>query len=311
MQELHGLLILNKSEGMTSQSAVNRAKRLLGAKKAGHTGTLDPMATGVLPILLGQGTKLCEFLTESRKHYRAELCLGVTTDTEDMTGEVLSTCDTLPTEEAVLETVSRFVGELMQVPPMYSALKKDGQKLCNLARRGVVVEREARPITVYAISAERLAPDRYSLDVVCSKGTYIRTLCADIGKALSVGGAMAGLTRVETAGFSLSDAVTLYELEQMTEEERRRLVRPIDTLLSGLPKLSLPPFFARLASSGCEIYQKKLGTSYPLGTLLALYDGARLFAVGEVRDFPPKEDGSNGNGGSAIKTIRQFVTDKA
>ncbi len=297
MEEKNGYLILHKPAGMTSQTAVHRARRLVDAKKAGHTGTLDPMATGVLPILFGKATKLCDFLTESRKHYEAELLLGVKTDTEDISGKVLASCDRIPAENEVLQAALGFCGDIFQIPPMYSALKRDGQKLCNLARRGITVEREPRKVTVYKIDARRLTDTRYLLDVVCSKGTYIRTLCADIGEALGVGGTCAALHRVETAGFGIGDAVTLDELEAMSDAERERAIRPISDLLQGFEEVALPPFFAHLADCGCEIYQKKLGTHYPIGAHVTLLDENGVFALAEVRAFPE---------GTALKPIRKL-----
>ena len=195
---LSGLIIVNKGEGITSQGVVNRIKRLFGVAKAGHTGTLDPMATGVLPVLVGRGVKASEFMLTGEKHYGATLLLGKTSDTEDVTGNILTECDVNLTEDEVLSAVDSFVGEIMQVPPMYSALKIGGRKLCDIARRGETVAREARPITVYSIKTEKITDKEYYLDIVCSKGTYIRTLCADIGAALGVGGVMKTLTQIRT-----------------------------------------------------------------------------------------------------------------
>ena len=180
-----GIIVINKEENITSQGVVNRVKSIFGVKKAGHTGTLDPMATGVLPVLIGRGVKASEYMISSSKHYIATLLLGVTTDTEDVTGEVLSHSDALPDEDAVIDAAMSFVGEYMQTPPMYSALKVGGKKLCDLARAGVEIEREARRITVFSLDVRRISESEYSLDVVCSGGTYIRTLCADIGKKLA------------------------------------------------------------------------------------------------------------------------------
>ena len=175
----NGVIIINKEEGLTSQGVVNRVKRMLSADKAGHTGTLDPMATGVLPVLVNRGVKASEFMLTSDKHYGATLLLGVTTDTEDVTGEVLTQSENIPGEIEVLSAIDSFVGDYMQTPPMYSALKVGGKKLYELAREGKEIEREARAVKIYSIGAKRLAQREYYLDVKCSKGTYIRTLCAD------------------------------------------------------------------------------------------------------------------------------------
>jgi tRNA pseudouridine55 synthase len=293
----NGVIIINKEIGPTSQGVVNRVKRLLGAKKAGHTGTLDPMATGVLPVLIERGVKASEFMLSSDKHYIATLLLGLTTDTEDVTGETLTESDAIPTESEVLSAVESFVGRYMQTPPMYSALKVSGKKLCDLAREGKEIEREPRRITVHSIKAEKTDDTRYTLDVHCSKGTYIRTLCADIGKKLGTGGCMEALERSRAADFTLNDAHTLSELEAMNEEERESLIVPVERIFMKLPAVTLPPFFARLARCGLEIYLKKIGKAYEVGTMLRIYDEKGFFAIGEVREF---EDGA------AIKPVRQF-----
>lgn len=297
MDRVDGAIIIKKEEGLSSQTVVNRVKRLLGADKAGHTGTLDPLATGVLPVLVGRGVKASEFMLTSDKHYRAVLRLGVTTDTEDITGTVLTSTDKRPAASEVMLALSRFRGEIMQTPPMYSALKVGGKKLYDLARQGEVIERESRPITVFSLQAEKLSDSEYSLDVHCSKGTYIRTLCKDIGEALGVGGVMSALCRTEASGFTLSEAITLSELEALSEEERQKRVYPTAYLFRDKRQVTLPDFFARLAHSGLEIYLKKIGENIPLGTLVTLYDRDGFFALGEVREY---------EGGMAIKPIRQF-----
>ena len=291
----NGIIIVNKEAGMTSQTVVNRVKRLFSADKAGHTGTLDPMATGVLPVLVGRAVKVSEFMLSSEKAYRAVLRLGVTTDTEDMTGNILTTSDVTVTEDEVRAAASRFVGEIKQVPPMYSALKRDGHKLVDLARRGVTVEREARTVTVYSLLVERLSSLEYALTVECSKGTYIRTLCADIGAALGCGGAMQSLMRIKAAGFSIDKALTLDEISKMSEMERDAAVIDTEALFLDKPTLTLPPFFLRLFKNGCEIYQKKIGTAYKTGSILRVYDEKGFFALGEVEEF---------EGGSAVKMIK-------
>lgn len=294
---MDGLIIINKEGGLTSQAVVSRVKRLLGVAKAGHTGTLDPMATGVLPVLVGRGVKASEFMLTSDKHYVATLLLGITTDTEDITGEMLTETDKIPTEDEVLSAVSSFVGPYMQTPPMYSALKIGGKKLCDLAREGVTVERQAREVHIYSIEAKRLSEREYSLDVRCSKGTYIRTLCADIGKRLGVGGVMKTLMRATASGFTLDDAHTLTEIENMTKEERESLLLPTEVIFKKYRQVVLPEFFARLARCGQEIYLKKIKLDAPEGEILRLSDEQGFFAVGEVREF---------DDGPAIKPIRQF-----
>ena len=294
---VNGILILHKGEGLTSQSAVSRVRRLFGGVKAGHTGTLDPLATGVLHILLGRAVKASEYMLESGKHYRATMRLGLTSDTEDITGTVLSKADTLPSSDAVFACLDSFRGEILQTPPMYSALKVGGKKLVDLARRGETVEREARKITVYSLAAERISDTDYILDVHCSKGTYIRTLCADIGASLGCGGVMASLCRTEAAGFTLAEAHTLEELEAMEPAERTSLLLPTEHIFREAAAVTLPPFFAHLAQNGVEIYLKKLGLTLPTGTRVRLHDADGFFALGEVREF---EDGQ------AIKPIKQL-----
>lgn len=293
----NGVVIINKQIGPTSQGVVNRVKRIFGASKAGHTGTLDPMATGVLPVLLERGVKASEFMLSSDKHYVATLLLGLTTDTEDVTGETLTECDNIPDEAAVLAAVESFVGKYMQTPPMYSALKVGGRKLCDLARDGVTIEREAREVVIHGITCERINDREYTLDVRCSKGTYIRTLCADIGARLGCGGCMKTLCRASASGFSLADANTLEELENMTDSQREEVIFPVEYIFRDLPEVHLPAFYAKLAHSGLEIYLKKIGLDLPLGARVRMMDADGFFALGEVKEF---EDGN------AIKPIRQF-----
>lgn len=292
-----GLIILNKDEGLTSQSAVNRLKRLLGVDKAGHTGTLDPLATGVLPILIGRAVKASEFLLTGDKHYSATLLLGKETDTEDITGTVVSHSNNIPSESEVLEAVNSMLGESLQIPPMYSAIKVGGKKLYDLAREGKTVDREARPITIFEIKGKRISDAEYKIDVRCSKGTYIRTLCADIGKKLGCGATMKTLKRLSAAGFSIDEAHTLLEIEAMNESERDALIIPTERIFDGYKRVTLAPFFARLARCGVEIYLKKIGLTLPEGERVTLYDEKGFFALGEVREF---------EGGKAIKPIRQF-----
>ena len=292
-----GIVILKKEEGITSRAAVSKVQRLFGAKKAGHTGTLDPLATGVLPILLGRAVKASEYMLSSDKYYRATLRLGLTTDTEDITGNVLTSCENLPTASEVFEVISGFIGEIMQTPPMFSALKVGGKKLYELAREGKEIEREARTVKIYSLNAQKIDNANYFLDVHCSKGTYIRTLCADIGKTLGCGGVMASLERTKAAGFNLSDSYTLSEIESMSEDEREKIIIPTEKIFENLEKVELTDFFASLARCGAEIYLKKIGKSFPLGERVTLYDKKGFFALGEVREF---------ESGEAIKPIKQF-----
>ena len=296
--DVSGIVVINKHAGVTSNDIVIKLRRLFGTRQVGHTGTLDPMATGVLPVLIGRAVKASENITAENKRYTAHLRLGITTDTEDTTGTTLSVAETIPPEEEVLAACASFTGEILQTPPMYSALKVNGRKLVDLAREGITVERQARPITIHSLNATPLEEDLYELDVSCSKGTYIRTLCADIGAKLGCGGAMARLTRTESGPFSLAEAYTIDQLEAMTETERADCVIPLDKFFLDCPAVDLPAFYARLARNGCEIYQKKIRTDWPIGTTVRMIHGGVFFALGQVREYPD---------GSAIKAIKIFV----
>ncbi len=296
--EISGVLVVDKPCGITSHDVVGRVRRLYGTRRVGHTGTLDPMAEGVLVVLIGRAAKAAEYLTVKTKQYRAVLRLGLTTDTEDITGKTLTVSGDIPSPRRVCEAASGFVGEILQTPPMYSALKIKGQKLCDLARRGIEVEREARPVTIHALSCKHLKENDYELRVTCSAGTYIRTLCADIGKALGCGGVMAALCRTAAGEFSLAHATTLEALLGKDAADLAAQLLPVESLFSALPAVSLPPFYERLCRSGCEIYQKKIGASLEIGTRVRLLSAnGCFFALGEVRDYPD---------GSAIKAIKQF-----
>lgn len=296
--EPNGVLIVNKHAGVTSHDIVFKIRRLFGTKKVGHTGTLDPMAEGVLVVLVGRAAKAAEYLVSDSKRYRATLKLGITTDTEDTTGEVLTSTEVIPAADDVIAAAESFLGEYDQVPPMYSALKIGGKKLCDLARQGVSVEREARRVTIHGIKCEPTeARDEFLLDVACSSGTYIRTLCSDIGARLGCGGAMATLLRVETGGFSLDESFTIAELEEMSDAERYARLIPTEALFAALPEVKLPEFYEKLSRSGCEIYQKKIGTHHAAGARVRLSGKDGFFALGEVREY---------DGGSAIKAIKQF-----
>ena len=291
-----GVLLIHKPYGITSFDVVAKVRRLYGTKQVGHTGTLDPIATGLLPVLVGRAVKASEFLTEKDKEYIAGLRLGITTDTEDITGNILTENKNIPQKQTVLETAKSFTGEIMQIPPMYSALKVGGEKLVDLARRGITVEREARPITIHELEIDGDGAD-YKMRVFCSKGTYIRTLCADIGEKLGCGGVMSSLIRTKTGGFNLANAYTLDTLEAMSPEERTSLLLPTETLFTHLPKVTLSDFFAKLSRNGCEIYLKKIGASHPIGELLRVYDKNGFYAVGEIREYPD---------GLALKLLKRF-----
>ncbi|MBR6782841.1 MAG: tRNA pseudouridine(55) synthase TruB [Clostridia bacterium] len=300
MLEPDGILLVDKPAGMTSHDVVWKVRKLFGTKKVGHTGTLDPMATGVLVILLGRAVKACEYVSHDEKTYEATLRLGLTTDTDDVTGAVLTTCETLPSPFQVEKILPSFRGEIMQIPPMYSALKVNGRKLCDMARAGETVEREARSVTVRSLICEATeSPCDYRMTVRVSGGTYIRTLCADIGARLGCGGVMATLLRTEAGGFPIEDCVSIEALEGMDLSQRLSLLRPVEELFSDLEALRLPDFYRTLCRNGCEIYLKKLGVTFPVGSRLRLCDSqGNFFALGDVGEY---------EGGIAVKAIKIFV----
>ena len=294
-----GVLIVNKHAGVTSHDVVNRVRRLYGTRRVGHTGTLDPMATGVLVVLVGRAAKAAEYLVSDSKRYRAVMRLGMTTDSEDITGAILTQTDVIPEIDEITRVATTFEGEILQVPPLYSALKVGGRKLVDIARQGGTVERQARPVTVHSlICAPTDDPREYTLDVHCSSGTYIRTLCADIGATLGVGAVMAALERVETGGFGIDKAYTLDELESMDGETLVKALMPVESLFDTLPAVRLQAFYERLFRGGCEIYLKKISTALPIGQRVRILDEkGNFFALGEVHEYPD---------GSAIKSIKLF-----
>lgn len=294
-----GVICINKPEGFTSHDVVGKLRRLFETRQVGHTGTLDPMATGVLTVMIGRAVKASEYLTAEDKAYTAGVRLGITTDTEDVSGKVITEFSgDLPCLAQVKAAAERLTGDIMQTPPMYSALKVDGKKLVDLARKGVEIEREARPITVRRFEVEATdRADEFILKVECSKGTYIRTLCSDLGNILGCGAAMSSLNRTASGAFTLADSYTLEQIEAMSFEERLALLCPVEKMFSTLPAVNLGDFFARLGHCGCELYQKKLRTGFALGQRVRLCDKNGFFAIGEVREY---EDGT------AIKPIKQF-----
>ena len=218
MPYMDGILVIRKEKGYTSHDVVAKLRGILGMKKIGHTGTLDPEAEGVLPIVLGAGTKLADFFTDKEKTYEAVLRLGVTTDTQDMTGTVLKENPPEASETAIRDACLSFLGDFQQIPPMYSALKIDGKKLYELAREGIEVERKARPVTFYEIQVLEIQIPKVRIRVTCSRGTYIRTLCHDIGQKLGCGGCMEALLRTRSGPFTLAESCTLKEVEQAVSD---------------------------------------------------------------------------------------------
>lgn len=297
--ESDGVLIVNKHEGPTSHDIVNMIRKLYHTKKVGHTGTLDPMATGVLVVLVGRAAKAAEYLVSDRKRYEAILRLGITTDTEDITGKVLTEHKgILPSENEVLLAVKSFLGKGEQIPPMYSALKVNGKKLVDLARHGEEIQRTPRLIEIYSIDCEKIDERDYRISVHCSSGTYIRTLCRDIGEKLGCGGTMASLCRTETGGFNISESITIDKLKSMDDGDLISRLIPTESLFKTLDAVNLPTFYEKLCRSGCEIYQKKIKTNFDNGTRIRLCsENGDFFALGEVSQF---------ENGSAIKAIKTF-----
>ncbi len=298
--EVSGILCINKPSGFTSHDVVNKLRRLYNTKKVGHTGTLDPMATGVLIVLIGRAVKASEYLMSQKKAYVAGLKLGVTSDTEDISGNILTKAEALPSKDEVFAACRNFVGEIMQIPPMYSALKVNGKKLVDLARSGETVEREARPITVHRLDCECVNEQSgdYLLSVECSKGTYIRTLCSDIGASLNVGGLMSSLERRENCGFSLDESHTLDEIESLSTEERASLLIPIEKAFSDYTRLDLAPFYANLARNGVKLFASKVAPSASVGEKFAFYENGVFFGVAEAV--------YNADSELTLKVLKQF-----
>ena len=238
-QPIDGVLLLNKPVGITSNAALQKAKWLLNAKKAGHTGTLDPFADGLLPLCFGEATKFSAYLLDADKRYRAVLQLGVTTTTGDPEGEVLSTREVAVNRADIDAVLPRFMGEIEQIPPMHSALKHQGRPLYEYARAGIEIDRPARKVSIRALECIECAPPRVVLDVQCSAGTYIRTLAQDIGAILGCGAHLTALTRLGSGGFKLEQAHTLAELEALDASQRHALLLPADCLVAHLPAVQL------------------------------------------------------------------------
>ena len=234
---MNGIVIVDKPAGWTSQDVTARLRRVFGTRRIGHGGTLDPMATGVLPVFVGRATRAVEFFEHARKGYEAVLRLGITTDTEDITGTVLETREVSVSHQEFLDILPKFRGKIQQIPPMYSALKVDGRKLCDLARAGKEVARQSREIEILELECLEFSGDTARLSVLCSKGTYIRTLCRNIGEALGCGGCMAALRRTAAGAYTLADAVPLQELLDTAEPEK--YLRSVDSLFREHPAVTL------------------------------------------------------------------------
>ena len=256
---MNGIVIVDKPQDWTSQDVTARLRRVFNTRRIGHGGTLDPMATGVLPVFVGRATRGVEFFEHAEKTYEATLLLGTSTDTEDISGTVLQQKDVHISETEFLNILPRFRGKIMQVPPMYSALKINGQKLVDLARKGKTVERQPREIEIFQLDCVDFSGDTARLLVRCSKGTYIRTLCKDIGDALGCGGCMAQLRRVQAGEYTLAEAVPLQQLLDCAEPEQ--YLRPVDSLFRCYPAVTLSPKQEKCCRNGAAFsIQLDVGT---------------------------------------------------
>ncbi|RIX51781.1 tRNA pseudouridine(55) synthase TruB [Paenibacillus nanensis] len=277
---MDGILAVWKPEGWTSHDVVAKVRRLLKMKRIGHTGTLDPMVTGVLPLCLGRSTRVVEYIQERPKAYEAVLKLGIATDTEDMTGEVIARQPVQNvTKEQVEQVLNRFIGDIEQVPPMFSAVKVGGKRLYELAREGKTVERKARTVTIHEIKLLHAELDseepEITFSVVCSKGTYIRTLCVDIGKALGLPAAMAKLTRTMSGGITAEGCLTLAQIEELLNAgELEKHLIPADQAIAHMPKATVAPSAVRLARRGQKVPLSKLSNEWKDGELVRLYEPA-------------------------------------
>lgn len=281
---MNGILNIYKNRGMSSFDVVRKIKFLAHEKKVGHTGTLDPEATGVLPVALGKATKIIDYIMNSSKAYEVKLILGKKTTTYDLEGEVVSEKDVSHIkEEEAMDVVLSFIGEIDQIPPMYSALKKNGVRLYDLARQGIEVEREARRITIHDITDIKIELPYISMTVCCSKGTYIRSLCYDIGEKLNVGATMTMLNRSATSVFKQEDSINI---EDLTEENIENHLITIEEALRDFPKLTVESSFTKLLVNGVNVFDKRLtNEKRTQGVLYRVYDNEGLFiGLGKQED---------------------------
>lgn len=273
---IHGVVNIKKEKGYTSHDVVAKLRGIVGQKKIGHTGTLDPDATGVLPVCLGKATKLCDMLTDKSKTYETVLLLGKTTDTQDISGTILSegSIDEID-NDAVIKCIGEFVGDYLQVPPMYSALKVNGRKLYELARQGIEVERKARPVVIHQINILEVNLPRVRMEVHCSKGTYIRTLCHDIGQKLGCGACMEELVRTKVSRFHIEDSLTLDQVAAYKAEGRlEEILTPIDQMFSEYKAITLKKEFTAFAYNGNMFMPKHIQEKIELsdGEFVRVYD---------------------------------------
>ena len=275
----NGIISIDKPQGWTSQDVTSRLRRVFSTRRIGHGGTLDPLATGVLPVFVGRATRGVEFFEHAQKTYETVLRLGIMTDTEDITGTVLEQRPVSVTREQLLTALEDFRGQIMQTPPMYSALKVNGRKLYDLARAGQEVERQSRPITIYELDCLSFDGERAHLRVRCSKGTYIRTLCKDIGLALGCGGCMEQLRRVQAGEYTIADSVSLEQLLRESEngEDVLRYLKPVDSMFAAYPALELTPNQTKRIRNG-----NSFSTQADNGTYRVYGDDGEFLALANV-----------------------------
>lgn len=280
-KNISGVLLLDKPLGFSSNQALQKIKWLLQAAKAGHTGTLDPLATGLLPLCFGEATKFAHYLTDADKTYIATIKLGVTTNTGDAEGTVLSSQVVNVTQSQFEQACQKFIGEISQVPPMYSALKHEGKALYEYARAGVEIERKARNVTIYNLEQNSFANDVANVTVTCSKGTYIRTLAEDIGALLGCGAHLIGLRRTATADYSIADAITLEQFEAMTADQRESALLPVDSAIQHLPAITLDANCTYYLLQGQSVWRSG---ATPQGLLRLYSEQDDFFGLGELQD---------------------------
>ena len=286
---MNGIILVDKPCGWTSHDVVGKLRGILRERRIGHSGTLDPMATGLLVVFAGRATRAVEFAEADSKEYIAGLRLGVSTDTQDTTGNVLNTCETLPSKDELIAAANGFLGEISQIPPMYSAIKINGKKLYELARRGENVERSPRKVTISKL--ELVGEDKcdYILDIHCSKGTYIRTLCSDIGDKLGCGGCMSSLRRVKAGVFSITQAHTMEQIQAAADlGGLDGIIIPVDTLFTDKPKLTVNEFEEKKLRNGNTIKTESAD-----GTYRVYSESGEFLLLAEVKD-------------NLLKTIKSF-----
>ena len=278
---MNGIINFYKPKGMTSHGAVNFFRKLLNIKRIGHTGTLDPNAEGVLPICIGKATRVSEYLLTEDKEYLGELTLGAATDTQDGDGQVISRSDKMVSEEEIRNSFEKFKGEISQIPPMYSALKKNGKKLYELAREGIIIERDPRNISIYKLDIEEIFNNnKIRFLTKCSRGTYIRTLCNDIGEDLGTFGYMSDLLRVSVGPFKIEDSYKKENLENLSLTEIEKLIVPIDYALMKFKEINIEENYYSKLVNGVKVEVDD--NSYVLGETLRVYSKNRFIGIGEV-----------------------------